>query len=236
MSWMSDPQAWTAIATLTALELVLGIDNIVLLTVVTGRLPDSQRETARRIGLMLAMLMRILLLLGLSWVLSLTTPLFGIFGREFSGRDLILIGGGLFLLAKGVHEIHEKVEGHAERTSAAASTTMAAALVQIIALDVVFSIDSVITAIGMAEHTEVMVIAVVLSVLLMLVIAGSIGRFVERHPTVKMLALSFLLLIGLALIADGLGHHIPRGYIYFALVFSVAVEMLNLRVRGTAHD
>jgi predicted tellurium resistance membrane protein TerC len=232
---MSDPQAWTAIATLTALELVLGIDNIVLLAVVTGKLPEERRALARRIGLALAMLLRILLLLGLSWVLSLTAPLFTVLGHPISGRDLILIGGGLFLLAKGVHEIHDKVEGQAESVSATARTTMAAALVQIVALDVVFSIDSVITAIGMAEHTAVMVIAVVTSVLLMLVVAGPIGAFVERHPTVKMLALSFLLLIGVALVADGLGHHIPRGYIYFALMFSVLVEALNLRTHRRAH-
>lgn len=236
MTWMSDPAAWTALATLTALELVLGIDNIVLLTVVTGKLPEAQRVTARRVGLTLAMLLRIALLLGLSWVLGLTTPLFTLFDHAFSGRDLILLGGGLFLLAKGVHEIHEKTEGHHDVASAARAT-FATVLAQIVALDVVFSIDSVITAIGMAEHTGVMVAAVVTSVLLMMVIAGPIGAFVERHPTVKMLALSFLLLIGVALIADGLGHHIPRGYIYFALVFSVFVEFLNLRSgkRPAAH-
>jgi predicted tellurium resistance membrane protein TerC len=232
VSWIADPEAWTAVATLTALELVLGIDNIVLLSVVTGKLEASQRATARRVGLMLAMLFRILLLLGLSWVLGLTKPLFSLLGHELSGRDLIMLGGGLFLIAKGVHEIHEKVEGHEGGPAPSGRATMLSVLVQVILLDMVFSLDSVITAIGMAEHVGVMVVAVILSVALMLVIAGPIGAFVEKHPTVKMLALSFLLLIGVVLVADGLGNHIPRGYIYFALVFSVLVEALNLRTGG----
>jgi len=232
LSWIHDPSAWSALVTLTLLELVLGIDNIVLLAVVTGRLPASRRALARRLGLFLAMAMRIALLLGLTWVLGLTEPLFGILGNEISGRDLILIGGGLFLLAKGVHEIHDKLEGEPEGHAPAARATMAAAIAQILLLDLVFSLDSVVTAIGMAEHTPVMVLAIVISVILMLWIAEPIGTFVERHPTVKMLALSFLLLIGVALVADGLDHHIPRGYIYFALAFSVLVESLNLRARG----
>ena len=231
MDWIHDPAAWSALVTLTFLELVLGVDNIVLLTVVTGRLPDSRRAFARRLGLLLAMALRIALLLGLSWVLGLTAPLLSVAGRDFSGRDLILLGGGLFLLVKGVHEIHDKIEGAASPHAVPLRTTMAAALVQILLLDVVFSLDSVITAIGMAEHTSVMVIAIVLSVGMMMVIAEPIGTFVERHPTIRMLALSFLLLIGLTLVADGLGNHIPRGYIYFALAFSIGVEMLNLKAR-----
>ena len=229
MGWMHEPAAWTALVTLTFLELVLGIDNIVLLTVVTGRLPEAQRVVARRTGLLLAMGLRIVLLLGLSWVLGLTQPLFHVADHAFSGRDIILVGGGLFLLWKGVHEIHENVEGAPERHAVPLRATMGAALAQILLLDVVFSLDSVITAIGMAEHTAVMVLAIMASVGLMLVVAGPIGTFVEAHPTVKMLALSFLLLIGVTLVADGLGHHVPRGYIYFALAFSVAVEVLNLR-------
>lgn len=229
MNWIHEPSAWTALVTLTFLELVLGIDNIVLLTVVTGRLPEGQRALARRVGLLLAMALRVGLLLGLSWVLGLTAPIFTVRAHPVSGRDLILIAGGLFLLWKGVHEIHDKLEGAAERHAVPLRATMAAALVQILLLDVVFSLDSVITAIGMAEHTEVMVLAIVISVGLMLVVAGPIGRFVEAHPTVKMLALSFLLLIGVMLVADGAGHHIPRGYIYFALAFSILVETLNLR-------
>ena len=231
MNWIHDPAAWTALITLTFLELVLGIDNIVLLTVVTGRVPEAQRGLARRLGLLLAMSLRIALLLALSWVLGLTAPLLSVAGHAFSGRDLILLGGGLFLLVKGVHEIHDKIEGATSLHPVPLRTTMAAALVQILLLDIVFSLDSVITAIGMAEHTAVMVLAIVLSVGMMMVIAEPIGTIVERHPTVKMLALSFLLLIGLTLVADGLGTHIPRGYVYFALAFSMGVEMLNLKAR-----
>jgi predicted tellurium resistance membrane protein TerC len=226
---LAQPETWSALVTLTALELVLGVDNIVLLTVVTGKLPEERRAVARRLGLLLAMVFRIALLLSLAWVLGLTRPLFTVLDNEISGRDLILLGGGLFLLTKGVHEIHEKMEGHPSDPSATARRSFAGALAQIVLLDMVFSLDSVITAIGMAEDVRVMVTAIVASVLLMLVIAGVIGRFVERHPTVKMLALSFLLLIGVALVADGLEFHIPRGYIYFALAFSVLVEALNLR-------
>lgn len=236
MSWLASPEALTALITLTFLELVLGVDNIVLLTIVTGRLDDKKRVIARRVGLLLAMVFRIGLLLGLTWVLSLTRPLFTIVGNEISGRDLIMLGGGLFLIAKGVHEIHEKMEGVESGVTGAARASFVGALVQVVLLDIVFSIDSVITAIGMAEDVRVMVSAIVLSVLLMLVIAGPIGNFVERHPTVKMLALSFLLLIGVALVADGLEFHIPRGYIYFALAFSVLVEALNLRIHRRPHS
>ncbi|MFN8178824.1 MAG: TerC family protein [bacterium] len=230
MSWLARPETWTALVTLTFLELVLGVDNIVLLTIVTGKLEEHRRATARRVGLLLAMVFRIALLLSLAWVLGLTEPLFTVFGNEISGRDIILFGGGLFLIWKAVREIHEKLEGKTHDYAAPARSSFAGALAQVVALDIVFSIDSVITAIGMAQDVRVMVSAIVLSVLLMLVIAGPMGAFVERHPTVKMLALAFLLLIGVALVADGLAFHIPRGYIYFALAFSVAVEALNLRV------
>ena len=236
MSWLANPEAWTALITLTFLELVLGVDNIVLLTVITGKLDDRRRTLARRVGLLLAMAFRIILLLGLTWVLGLTKPLFTILNNEISGRDIILLGGGLFLIAKGVHEIHDKMEGVDSGAVGTARNSFAGALVQIVLLDIVFSLDSVITAIGMAEDVRVMVTAVVLSVLLMLVIAGPIGTYVERHPTVKMLALSFLLLIGVALVADGLDFHIPRGYIYFALAFSIMVEALNLRTERRRRD
>ena len=229
MSWLAHPEAWTALVTLTFLELVLGVDNIVLLTIITGKLDEQRRTLARRTGILLAMVFRIVLLLGLAWVLGLTKPLFTIFQNEISGRDIILLGGGLFLIAKGVHEIHDKMEGVESGGAGSARSSFAGALVQIVLLDMVFSLDSVITAIGMAEDVRVMVTAIVLSVLLMLVIAGPIGQFVERHPTVRMLALSFLLLIGVALVADGLAFHIPRAYIYFALAFSMLVEMLNLK-------
>jgi predicted tellurium resistance membrane protein TerC len=229
VSWLAHPEAWTALVTLTFLELVLGVDNIVLLTIITGKLDEQRRTLARRTGILLAMVFRIVLLLGLAWVLGLTKPLFTIFQNEISGRDIILLGGGLFLIAKGVHEIHDKMEGVESGGAGSARSSFAGALVQIVLLDMVFSLDSVITAIGMAEDVRVMVTAIVLSVLLMLVIAGPIGQFVERHPTVRMLALSFLLLIGVALVADGLAFHIPRAYIYFALAFSMLVEMLNLK-------
>jgi predicted tellurium resistance membrane protein TerC len=230
LSWLARPETWTALVTLTFLELVLGVDNIVLLTIVTGKLEEHRRATARRLGLLLAMVFRIALLLSLAWVLGLTEPLFTIFGNEISGRDIILFGGGLFLIWKAVREIHEKLEGKVHDYAGPARSSFAGALVQVVALDIVFSIDSVITAIGMAQDVRVMVSAIVLSVLLMLVIAAPMGAFVEKHPTVKMLALAFLLLIGVALVADGLAFHIPRGYIYFALAFSVAVESLNLRI------
>jgi len=231
MSWIADPQAWVALATLTALEIVLGVDNIVFLSILSSKLPESQQPRARRIGLVLAMLMRIALLLSLSWVIRLTAPLFSVLGNEISGRDLILIVGGLFLLAKSTHEIHQRLEGESGERSGKIGATFGSVLVQIVLLDLVFSLDSVITAVGMVREIPVMVIAIVLAVGFMMVFAEPLSHFVERHPTVKMLALSFLLLIGMALVADGLDHHIPKGYIYFAMGFSVFVEMLNLRLR-----
>ena len=231
MEWITEPQAWIALITLTALEVVLGIDNIVFISVLTGRLPEDQRQKGRMVGLALAMIMRIVLLLFLAWIVKLTAPLFTIFGNEISGRDLILIIGGLFLLAKATHEIHHNLEGEEEHDEVKVHASLRSVLFQIMLLDIVFSLDSVITAVGMADHVQVMVIAIVLAVGFMMVFAKPIGDFVEQHPTVKMLALSFLLLVGMALVADGLEFHIPKGYIYFAMGFSVFVEMLNLRVR-----
>ena len=231
MSWMTQPEAWIALVTLTALEIVLGIDNIIFISILTGRLPEHQRQKGRMIGLALAMIMRIALLISLAWVVKLTDPWFTVFGKGISGRDLILIVGGLFLLAKSTHEIHHKLEGIEDEGPTKATATMKSVLFPVVLLDIVFSLDSVITAIGMAKHIPVMVIAVVLAVIFMMLFARPIGDFVEDHPTVKMLALSFLLLIGMALVADGLGFHIPKGYIYFAMGFSVFVEMLNLKMR-----
>ena len=235
MDWITDPNIWIALVTLTALEIVLGIDNIVFISVLTGRLPKAQQARARTIGLGLAMGMRILLLLTISWIIGLTQPFFTVAGMEFSGRDLILIGGGLFLLAKATTEIHHGLEGGGEHptAAAAATATFGSVIVQITLLDIVFSLDSVITAIGMADDLGVMVAAVVIAVLIMMISATTISNFVERHPTVKMLALSFLLLIGLSLLLEGFDQHIPKGYIYFAMAFSVFVEMINLRVRTT---
>jgi len=231
MEWITEPQAWIALVTLTALEIVLGIDNIVFISVLTGRLPEDQRQKGRMIGLALAMIMRIVLLLFLAWIVKLTAPLFTAFGNEISGRDLILIIGGLFLLAKATHEIHHNLEGIEGEEEVKVHATMGSVLFQVMLLDIVFSLDSVITAVGMADHVQVMVIAIVLAVVFMMVFAKPIGEFVEQHPTVKMLALSFLLLVGMALVADGLEFHIPKGYIYFAMGFSVFVEMLNLRLK-----
>jgi predicted tellurium resistance membrane protein TerC len=225
-------EGWIALLTLTVLEVVLGIDNIVFISILAGKLPQSQRDLARKVGLGLAMIMRIVLLLSIAWVMRLTSPLFAVVGQEVSGRDLILIVGGLFLLAKATHEIHDKLEGGEGHASAVVAASFGGVIIQIGLLDIVFSLDSVITAIGMAEDIAVMVIAVVIAVGVMLVSAGAISEFVERHPTVKMLALSFLILIGVALIAEGLDQHIPKGYIYFAMGFSVFVEMINLRVRS----
>lgn len=234
MEWLADPHAWLALATLTALEIVLGVDNIIFISILCGRLPEHQRAKARNLGLMFAMLTRIGLLFTLSWLMTLTTPLFGIFGHEISGRDLILIGGGLFLLWKSVHEIHNALEGAEETHSgaAAATTTFGAVIAQIAIIDIVFSLDSVITAVGMVDELSIMVIAIVIAVGVMLLAAGPIGNFVDRHPTIKILALSFLILVGVALIGEGWGFHIPKGYIYFAMAFSVAVEMINLRLRA----
>ena len=231
MSWLSDPQAWIALATLTALEIVLGIDNVVFISILAGKLPQGEQARARRVGLLLAMVMRVGLLFCLSWIIRLTAPLFTILSQEISGRDLILLLGGLFLLAKSTHEIHQKLEGDVGSASARVLPSFWGVIVQILLLDIVFSLDSVITAVGMAQQIGVMVVAVVLAVGFMLVFAGPISGFVERHPTVKMLALSFLLLIGVTLIAEGFDQHISKGYIYFAMAFSVFVEFLNLRLQ-----
>jgi predicted tellurium resistance membrane protein TerC len=235
MEWIAQPQAWIALATLTLLEIVLGIDNIIFITILTGRLPKDQRRRGRTLGLAMAMLTRILLLISLTWIMTLTTPLFTILAHEISGRDLILIAGGLFLLAKSTHEIHHSLEGGREASSRAqAARGFASVLIQIAVLDIVFSLDSVITAVGMADHLPVMILAIVIAVVVMMLSAGIIGEFVEHHPTIKMLALSFLLLVGFSLLGEGLGLHIPKGYIYFAMAFSMGVEMLNLRLRDRA--
>ncbi len=231
MEWITDPQALIALLTLTVLEIVLGIDNIVFISILSGKLPQHQQARSRMIGLALAMFGRIVLLLSLTWIMRLTEPLFEILAQEISGRDLILILGGLFLLGKSTHEIHDKLEGESSHEGKEHAATFASVLIQILLLDLVFSLDSVITAVGMAEQIGVMITAIVIAVGVMMVSAGAISRFIDAHPTVKMLALSFLLLIGMALIGEGLDQHIPKGYIYFAMAFSVLVEMLNLRVR-----
>jgi predicted tellurium resistance membrane protein TerC len=230
--WMSDPNAWIALATLTALEIVLGVDNVIFISILAGKLPKEQQGRARRLGLLAAMGMRILLLFSLAWIAKLTDPLFTVLKEAISGRDLILIVGGLFLLAKSTREIHLRMEGEEGEASAKVYPSFASVIVQIMLLDIVFSLDSVITAVGMADHLPVMVTAVIVSVLFMMAFAKPVSDFVEKHPTVKILALSFLLLIGVSLIAEGLDHHIPKGYIYFSMAFSVFVEMINLRVRG----
>ena len=236
MEWLSDPNAWLALATLTALEIVLGVDNIIFISILCGRLPEHQRAKARNIGLMFAMLTRIGLLFTLTWLMSLTAPLFAVFAHELSGRDLILIGGGLFLLWKSVHEIHNSLEGPVDGNeggvAVAATATFGAVIAQIAVIDIVFSLDSVITAVGMVDELSIMVVAIVIAVGVMLFAAGPIGAFVDRHPTIKMLALSFLMLVGVALIGEGWEMHIPKGYIYFAMAFAVVVEMLNLRIRA----
>jgi len=233
LDWIADPNAWIALATLTALEIVLGIDNIIFISILVGRVPAARRDLARRLGLGLAMGTRIALLLSLSWIMQLREPLFTLF-QKFSGRDLILIGGGLFLLWKSVHEIHNALEGEAESDQSAlgsAATSFAGVLVQIAIIDIVFSLDSVITAVGLADDVAVMVLAIVLSVAVMMFAARPIGEYVESHPTIKMLALSFLVLVGVTLIAEGFETHVPKGYVYFAMAFSIAVEMLNIRMR-----
>jgi predicted tellurium resistance membrane protein TerC len=234
MEWLSDPQAWAALATLTALEIVLGIDNIIFISILVGRLPAHQREKARVLGLALAMLTRLALLLSLVWVMSLNTPLFSVLDQGISGRDLILIGGGLFLLVKSTSEIHESLEGATETRKHQAVASFTGVLIQIAIIDIVFSLDSVITAVGLAQQIAVMALAIVISVAVMMFAARAISDFVDTHPTIKMLALAFLILVGTALIAEGLNFHVPRGYIYFAMAFSVAVEMLNLRMRRRA--
>ncbi len=231
IDWLTTPQTWIALFTLTSLEIVLGVDNVIFISILAGKLPRSQQARARRVGLFLAMFMRIGLLLALAWMIRLTRPLFDVLGHPFAGRDLILIVGGLFLVAKSTFEIHDKLEGDEGHESARVLPSFTAVIIQVMLLDVVFSLDSVITAVGMANDLGVMVTAVVAAVGVMMVAADLIGSFVEKHPTVKVLALSFLLLIGVSLIADGFGQHISKGYIYFAMGFSVFVEMINLRVR-----
>jgi predicted tellurium resistance membrane protein TerC len=231
MDWINDPQAWIGFATLTVLEIVLGIDNIVFISILADKLPPAEQARARLVGLGLAMFTRILLLLSISWIIGLTAPLFSVLGAEISGRDLVLLLGGLFLLGKSTHEIHGNLEGSEGNTSIRAAPSFVAVLIQIMLLDIVFSLDSVITAVGMVEEIGVMIAAVVVAIGFMMAFSGPISGFVSRHPTIKMLALSFLILIGVALIAEGLDQHIPKGYIYFAMAFSVGVELLNLRVR-----
>src|SRR5919106_1952852 len=230
--WVSSAEGWIALLTLTVLEIVLGIDNVIFISILAGKLPSAQQGKARKTGLFLAMFIRIGLLASLAWIVRLTAPLFTVLGQEISGRDLILLLGGLFLIGKSTHEIHDKLEGEEGHASAKVAASFAGVIVQILLLDIVFSLDSVITAVGMAEDIAVMVLAVIIAVGVMLLSAGMISNFVDRHPTVKMLALSFLLLIGVSLMAEGFEQHIPKGYIYFAMGFSVFVEMINLRVRA----
>ncbi len=231
--WMGDSQAWMSLVTLTALEIVLGIDNIIFISILSGKLPVEQQTRARNVGLSLAMFIRIGLLFSITWVMQLTQPLFQVMGHEISGRDLILIGGGLFLLAKSTHEIHEKLEGEEEHHEVGKKkVSFIVIIIQILLLDIIFSLDSVITAVGMANQLSIMVIAVILAVGFMMFCAGAIHGFVQRHPTIKILALSFLILIGVMLIAEGFGQHISKGYIYFAMAFSVFVEVINIKVRS----
>jgi predicted tellurium resistance membrane protein TerC len=231
MEFLADPQIWIAFLTLTVLELVLGIDNVIFISILAGKLPESMQQRARVIGLALALVMRVILLFSLSWIIGLTAPLFGVLGQEISGRDLVLMIGGLFLIAKSTHEIHGSLEGEEGAASRKAYSSFASVIIQIMLLDIVFSLDSVITAVGMVNNLWIMISAVVISIIAMMLFAGPIGNFVHRHPTVKMLALAFLLLIGVTLIAESLDQHIPKGYIYFAMAFSVFVEMLNIRLR-----
>ncbi len=229
--WLASPEAWIALGTLTALEIVLGIDNIIFISILVGRLPPNQRAFARKMGLGLAMIARLALLFSISWVMGLTEPWFTLLNQEISGRDFVLIGGGLFLLAKATHEIHNSLEGMEDHGPAVVATSLAMVLTQIAVLDIVFSLDSVITAVGLVEHVSIMAIAIILAVVVMLMAAKSIGDFVDGHPTIKILALSFLILVGVTLMGEGFDVHVPKGYIYFAMAFSVAVEMLNIRMR-----
>lgn len=229
--WLANPEAWIALATLTALEIVLGIDNIIFISILVGRLPEQQRNFARRVGLGLAMVTRLALLFSLAWVMGLTDPWFTILSEEISGRDVILIGGGLFLLAKATHEIHNSLEGEQDSAQAVVVANLGLVLVQIAILDIVFSLDSVITAVGLADHVSIMAIAIIIAVGVMLFAAKSIGDFVDSHPSIKILALSFLLLVGVTLMVEGFDVHVPKGYIYFAMAFSLAVEMINIRMR-----
>jgi len=231
--WVYDPNAWVSLVTLTVLEIVLGIDNVVFISILTGKLPEAQQATARTTGLALALITRVLLLLCIKWLMGLTKPLFAIFVHQFSGKDLILIAGGLFLIAKSTQEIHARMEPEeAEGKFGKSRGIFWRTIAQIVLLDIVFSLDSVITAVGLANDIPVMIVAITIAILLMLVAAGTISRIVDRHPTIKMLALAFLIMIGIVLIADGVGQHIDRGYIYVTMAFSTAVEMLNLRVRS----
>jgi predicted tellurium resistance membrane protein TerC len=231
MDWLTDPQIWIALATLTFLEIVLGVDNIIFISILSGKLPADQQPKARRLGLLGAMITRVLLLFSLAWIIRLTEPWFTVLRQEISGRDLILILGGLFLLGKATYEIHDKLEGEEGHASKRVPASFMSVLVQIMLLDIVFSLDSVITAVGMADQISIMVIAMVIAMLVMLVSAGAVSGFVERHPSVKILALSFLLLIGVMLVAEGMGQHVSKGYIYFAMAFSLVVELINMRMR-----
>jgi predicted tellurium resistance membrane protein TerC len=230
-AWITSPESWIALGTLTALEIVLGIDNIIFISILVGRLPARKRDIGRKAGLLLAMLSRLVLLFSVVWVANLTQPWFSIFGQDISGRDIILIGGGMFLLAKATHEIHSSLEGSGESKPLIQKVTMAAVLFQIALLDIVFSLDSVITAVGLVRHISIMAIAIIMAVGIMLFAAKPIADFVDAHPTIKILALSFLILVGVTLIVEGFDVHVPKGYIYFAMAFSVSVEMLNLRLR-----
>jgi len=232
--WMAHSEMWIALGTLTALEIVLGVDNIIFISVLVGRLPQHQRDHARRVGLGLAMIARLGLLFSISFVMGLTAPLFTVLSQAISGRDLILIGGGLFLLAKATHEIHESLEGTGDLNATAGSTSFGMMLFQVTLLDIVFSLDSVITAVGLVDDVSVMAMAIIIAVLVMMVAARSIGTFVDTHPTIKILALSFLILVGVTLMVEGFDVHVPKGYIYFAMAFSIAVEMVNLRIRAGA--
>jgi predicted tellurium resistance membrane protein TerC len=236
MEWLADPQLWIAFATLTVLELVLGIDNVIFISILSGKLPAEQQSRARFIGLTLALVMRVILLFSLSWVIGLTAPLFTVLSQQVSGRDLVLLIGGLFLIGKSTHEIHGSLEGEEGTAVKKVYSSFASVIIQITLLDIVFSLDSVITAVGMVNNLWIMIAAVVISIIAMMLFAGSIGAFVQRHPTIKMLALAFLLLIGVTLIAEGLHQHIPKGYIYFAMAFSVLVEVLNMRLRKKSKE
>ncbi|MEQ1860558.1 MAG: TerC family protein [Chthoniobacteraceae bacterium] len=234
MDWITDPQIWISLITLTVLEIVLGIDNIIFISILAGKLPEDQQKRARTIGLMLALITRVLLLCSIFWLVQLTKPLFAVFGHGVSGKDLVLIAGGLFLIWKAVHEIHGNLEGEEHEKSMKVAATFGAVIAQIVVIDIVFSLDSVITAVGLAKEIGVMIAAVIIAMAVMLAAAGAIGDYVNRHPTIKMLALSFLLLVGVVLLADGFGHHIEKGYVYFAMAFSFGVEVLNLRAKRKA--
>jgi predicted tellurium resistance membrane protein TerC len=232
LQWITNPDIWISLLTLTALEIVLGVDNLVFISILAGKLPQEHQERARRVGLALALVTRVLLLFGLAWLVTLTKPLFAVAGHAVSGRDLILLFGGLFLLAKATHEIHEKLEGEDGKVTRRIAPTFTSVIIQIMLLDIVFSLDSVITAVGMANSVAVMIAAVVIAMIFMLVFVNDVSRFIDRHPTLKVLALSFLLLIGCALVAEGFHREIPKGYIYFAMAFSVGVEAINIRLRS----